>query len=63
MTARIIPFPARGPFAVHVVREEPAWLVICRDHGSYQEAIREARELARGDGVGVTVNEPHRDRL
>jgi hypothetical protein len=68
MTARILRFPPRGrfsPFAVHVVREAPAWLVLCRSHGwlhgSYREAIREAREIARG--FGVVVNEPYRDRL
>ena len=68
MTARILQFPPRGrfsPFAVHVLREGLAWLVVCKGfgwlHGSYQEAIREAREIARG--FGVAVNEPYRDRL
>lgn len=33
MTARIIPFPQRAPFAVRIEREGAAWLVVCRDHG------------------------------
>jgi hypothetical protein len=61
MTARILAFAARGPFAVHVAREddEAAWLVVCREHGwlcgSHPEAIAEARGLARGFGVAVVV--------
>jgi hypothetical protein len=56
---RVIPFPARGPFAVRVEREECAWLVICRTHGwlhsSYRHAIAEANTIARGFGVAVQV--------
>jgi hypothetical protein len=33
MTAQIIPFPQRGPFSVHILRDGEAWLVVCRDHG------------------------------
>jgi hypothetical protein len=58
MTARIIPFPQRAPFAVCIEREGPAWLVICRNHGwlhaNRSDAITEACALARG--FGVTVN-------
>ena len=59
MTAKIIPFPARGPFAVRIEREREgqAWLVICRSHGwlfgSRREAVAEAQEIARGFGVAV----------
>jgi hypothetical protein len=57
MSARILPFPARGPFTVRVEREAEAWLVICRQHGwlfgSRREAITEASEIARGFGVAV----------
>jgi hypothetical protein len=57
MTAIIIPFPTRGPFAVCIEREDEAWLVIAKDHGwlfgSHHEATKEAREIARGFGVAV----------
>jgi hypothetical protein len=46
MTAQILPFPPRGPFAVRVEREfereHPAYLVICRDHG-WPSATRATR--------------------
>jgi hypothetical protein len=60
MTARIVQFPIqrRMPFAVHIVREAEAWLVLCRDygwlHGDRAAAIAEARALARGFGVVVS---------
>ena len=57
MTARIIPFPPRTPFAVCIEREGPAWLVTCRNHGwlhgDCRSAIAEASALARGFGVVV----------
>jgi hypothetical protein len=57
MSATVIPFPPRGPFAVIVERAGPAWLVIVRQHGwlhgDRRKAIAEAREIARGFGVGV----------
>ena len=60
MSARIIPFPQRGPFAVRVVREGAAWLVTCRSHGwlhgSHHEAVTDAETIARG--FGVVVNHP-----
>ena len=59
MTARILQFPARGPFAVYVEREAEAWLVIVREHGwlfgSQREAVGEAQLIARGFGVAVEV--------
>jgi hypothetical protein len=60
MTARILPFPPRGPFAVRIEREdEGGGLVLCRQygwlHGSWREAITEAGELARGFGVAVVL--------
>jgi hypothetical protein len=58
MTARIIPFPPRGPFSVRIAREGAAWLVLCRGHGwlfgSRPEAIAEAGEIARRFGVAVS---------
>ena len=57
MSARIIPFPPRTPFAVCIEREGPAWLVTCRNHGwlhgDCRAAIAEASALARGFGVVV----------
>jgi hypothetical protein len=32
-TAKILPFPPRGPFAVRVEQEHPAYLVVYRSHG------------------------------
>jgi hypothetical protein len=59
MTAAILPFPDRGPFAIRVEREDCAWLVLAREHGwlhgSRHDAMRDARELARGFGVAVAV--------
>lgn len=50
MTAVILKFPDRGPFAVHVAREDHAWLVICREHGwlfgSRSAAMSEATAIA-----------------
>jgi hypothetical protein len=57
MTARILRFPPRGPFAVRIEREPPAWMVIYRNHGwlfgSRSEAFASARRLADGFGVAV----------
>jgi hypothetical protein len=59
MTAHIIPFPARGPWAVRVGREDDARLVIARDHGwlhgDEDQALADAREIAAGFGVGVAI--------
>ena len=48
MTTRIPQFP---PFVVCVVREDGAWLVICREHGwlysSYAAATSDATWLAQ----------------
>jgi hypothetical protein len=56
---RIIAFPARGPFAVHVGREDEGWLVVCRRHGwlhsTRHEALADAAEIAAGFGVAVEV--------
>jgi hypothetical protein len=58
-SATILPFPARGPFAVHVERERngEAWVVICRNHGrlhgNFSVALRDARDIAQGFGVGM----------
>ena len=57
MMADILKFPERGPFAVRIVREDLAWLVIARDHGwlhgSRHEAQTDAERIARGHGVVV----------
>ena len=57
--ATILEFPARGPFAVRIVRNAETWLVLCRDHGwlhaDYRTAIADAKEIARGFGVAVQV--------
>jgi hypothetical protein len=58
MTARIIPFPARGPFAVRVLRQGQVWLVTCRNHSwahaDRAEAIADAKGIACGFGVSIT---------
>jgi hypothetical protein len=61
MTALVIPFPPRAPFAVHVKRiEEACWLVLCRDHGWVHadrwDAIADANFIARGFGAAVAVS-------
>jgi hypothetical protein len=60
MTAQIIPFPPRGPFAIHVKRIESCWLVLCRDHGWIHgdrfAAIEDANSIAAGFGVTVAVS-------
>ena len=60
MTASIIKFPERGPFAVRIEREAEAWLVIFRSHawlfGSRHAAMTEANGIARGFGVAVEVS-------
>ena len=60
MTARLLQFPARGPFAVRIEREDDlAWAVICRDHswlhGSRHEALADAFSIARGFGVAIQI--------
>ncbi len=63
MSARILPFPARGPFAVRIERQRdmPGWLVVARWHAwlhsARQDAELEAAELARGFGVAVHATE------
>jgi hypothetical protein len=66
MTARVLQFPARGPFAVRIERErgERHWLVLCRDHGwahaNFNEAFTDANAIARGFGVSVQVSDDRR---
>ena len=59
MSARIVPFPPRGPFTVYVVNGEDGWLVVCRKHGwvhsDQREAIADAETVAAGFGVAVKV--------
>jgi hypothetical protein len=59
MSGTVIAFPPRGPFSVRIMREDMAWLVVCRSHGwlhgSQHEALRDAWEIARGFGVGVEM--------
>ena len=54
MSAAILPFPI---FHVRIVREGPAWLVICRDpgwlHGSRADASANAYWLAKNHGVPI----------
>jgi hypothetical protein len=56
MTAVILKFPERGPFAVHVAREDHAF-VLCRAHGwlfgSRSAAMSEATAIARAFGVAI----------
>lgn len=60
MTAQLLPFPPRGPFAVYVKRIETCWLVLCRDHGwlhaDRRDAITDANSIAAGFGVSVAVS-------
>ena len=55
----VIQFPARGPFAVHVVNDADGWLVVCQSHGwlhaNKQHAIRDAEFVAGTFGVAVKV--------
>ena len=59
MTARLLPFPPRGPFSVRIERERggEAWMVACRHHGwlhgDRRAAELDAAELARGFVVAV----------
>ena len=50
MSARILPFPARGPFRVLVgfSHDDGAWLEYGRLHENRQDAIADAYEVARG---------------
>jgi hypothetical protein len=58
-TGVILPFPARGPFAVRVECESDGdeWLVLARNHGWLHgdrcAALRDAYQIARGFGVAV----------
>jgi len=62
MSAKILKFPVRGPFAVRVEREtnDVGWLVRTHDreygwlHGSFNDALYDAGVIAEGYGVGVT---------
>jgi hypothetical protein len=63
MTARILQFPSRGPFAVSVLHDrDGAWLVVCRERGwlfgSQREALADASEIAAGFGVAVDIVPP-----
>ena len=49
MSAVILPFPF---FHVRIVREGPAWLVICRDHG-WLHASANAYWLTKNHGVPI----------
>ena len=59
MTAIILKFPPRPPFAVRVERERDGegWLVVCRSHGwlhgDFNAAIHDARIVVAGHGVTV----------
>jgi len=57
MSALILQFPRRGPFAVEILREGPAWLVRARGHGwlhgSYAAAVADAEVIAAGFGVAI----------
>jgi hypothetical protein len=57
--SKVIMFPARGPFAVHILRDRQCWLVVCRNHGwahgNKRDAIANANDLARGFDVAVVV--------
>lgn len=59
MSGTVIRFPPKGPFAIAVMREGNAWLVVARDHGwlhgDRHTAMREARELADAWRVGIKV--------
>jgi hypothetical protein len=59
VTAHVIPFPPRGPFAVYVVDDADGWLVLCRKHAwlhsDQREAIRDAEFVASTHGVAVEV--------
>ena len=53
-TATVLAFP---PFVIRIVRDDGAWLVVCRSHGwvcgSRAEASAEAGWLSRNFGVPV----------
>jgi hypothetical protein len=59
MTAVVLKFPRRGPFAVRVEPEGDGggWLVIARSHGwlcgERDNALHDACEIANGFGVAV----------
>jgi hypothetical protein len=60
MTAKIIPFPPRGPFAVRVLCDDDGWLVVCRSHdwlhGSLREAFLDAATISAGFGIGILID-------
>ena len=61
MTAIIVPFPNRGPFEIRIEPERggEGWMVVTPGrthgwlHGDFYAATADAREIARGFGVGV----------
>jgi hypothetical protein len=57
MSARIIEFPPRRSFSVRIMREDRAWLVVCREHGwshgSRDAALADANEIAEGFGFAI----------
>ena len=58
MTAPVIRFPARRSAAVWLPQaHEDGWLVLARDHGwlhgSYSDALEDARWLARNLGFPI----------
>jgi hypothetical protein len=59
VSAKIIPFPHRGPFVVTVMRDGGSWLVFCRGHGwthgDINAAFDDADEIAEGFAVQVKV--------
>ena len=60
--SNVIAFPPMGPFHVHIERQDAGgWLVICRQHGwlygSFRQAFRSAKKIARGFGVAVKVRD------
>jgi hypothetical protein len=57
MSAKILQFPKRAPFAVTISREGEAWLVTCRNHswlcGCRDAARTTAADLAGGFDVPI----------
>ncbi|MGA7737352.1 MAG: hypothetical protein WCB22_18195 [Pseudolabrys sp.] len=60
MTAQIIPFPPRAPFAVRVQPDDDGWLVVCRSHGwlhgNRLAALADANAIAQGFGASIAVS-------
>lgn len=59
MSAAIVRFPPRRAACVWVLRQDASWLVLARDHGwlhgRYQDALADARWLARNLGIAIRV--------